>query len=236
MSKYLDKNGLNRYDEKIKEHITAQTEKAMSITSGGRSSIGTSTETGYMRIKDGAHAGTEQINLMYNLATSDNTLSLMYETSGDFEHDREFIIPTTDYVDSKVGDLTALTTTDKNDVVSAINEVKFTVDGLGEPYRLKDFTQTFTTALTIPSVTQDIDNTSIPNVDIAITGQEATDFAIAGLLKYEVFDASNKRLNCFPVCAFSMDGQKTLRVRMMVGGPNSKQAKKISGAILLKHR
>lgn len=135
-----------------------------------------------------------------------------------------------------IGKLEDLNTTEKSSLVAALNEVKFDLDGLGEPYRLKDFTQTFASAITIPSVTQDVANTSIPNVDIAITGQEATDFAIAGLLKYELKDASGNRLNAFPVCTFSMDGQKTLRVRMMVGGPDSKQAKSINGAILLKHR
>lgn len=117
-----------------------------------------------------------------------------------------------------------------------LDALQFTVNGLGEPYRLKDFQQVFGTPITIPSVTKDISNTSIPNVDIAITGTEAEEFAIAGLLKYEVKDASNNRLNAFPICTFSMDGQKVLRVRMMVGGPDDKAAKSINGAILLKHR
>lgn len=110
------------------------------------------------------------------------------------------------------------------------------IDALGEPFRLKDFQQTFSTAITIPSITTDIANTSIPNVDITISGTEAENFAVASLAKYEVKDASGNRLNCVPVCMFSMDGQKTLRVRMMVAGPNSKSAKSIAGAMLLKHR
>ena len=110
------------------------------------------------------------------------------------------------------------------------------IDALGEPFRLMDFSQTL--SITIPSVTQDISNTSIPNVDVVITGTVADDFAIASLAKYEVYDAASggNRLNVFPVCMFSMNGQKTLRVRMMCAGPSSKAAKRIQGAILLKHR
>ena len=124
----------------------------------------------------------------------------------------------------------------KTYVDDADANLQFQIDGLGEPFRLKDFTQTFTTALTIPSIMTDISNTSIPNVDITITGTEATDFAIAGMVKYELKDASGNRLNAVPVCTFSMSGQTVLRVRMMVAGPDSKSAKSISGAILLKHR
>ena len=124
----------------------------------------------------------------------------------------------------------------KDDVEISIADLQYQINSLGEPFRLKDFSQTFATAITIPSVTTDIPNTSIPNVDISISGEEAAEFAIAGMVKYEVKDASGNRLNCFPVCTFSMEGQKILRVRMMVAGNDSKQAKSISGAILLKHR
>lgn len=233
--KYLNNSGLSHYDTKIKDHIEDRIDtKSVKVTSSGGL-------TGKVLDSGGMVAGT------WGMSNTTNGYTVSYQQRGAIIPDTKELVDKTyvdttigteidTAVDSKVGDLTTLTTTDKTDAVSAINEVKFTVDGLGEPYRLKDFSQTFTTALTIPSVTQDVANTSIPNVDITITGQEAEDFAIAGLLKYEVFDASGNRLNCFPVCSFSMDGQKTLRVRMMVGGPNSKQAKRISGAILLKHR
>lgn len=110
------------------------------------------------------------------------------------------------------------------------------IDALGEPFRLMDFNQTLN--ITIPSVTTDVANTSIPNVDVIITGTVADEFAVASLAKYEVYDAASggNRLNVVPVCMFSMNGQKTLRVRMMCAGPNSKTAKRIQGAILLKHR
>ena len=115
------------------------------------------------------------------------------------------------------------------------------IDGLGEPFRLQDFTQQIN--LTIPHCNQDIANTSIPNVDIDLdiidpTGALNQDFAIAGLAKYEVYDATSggNRLNCWPVCSFSMNGQRVLRVRMMVAGSTAKTARRISGALLLKHR
>ena len=115
------------------------------------------------------------------------------------------------------------------------------IDGLGEPFRLQDFTQQIN--ITIPHCNQDIANTSIPNVDIDLniidpTGVLNQNFAIAGLAKYEVYDATSggTRLNCWPVCSFSMNSQRVLRVRMMVAGTAGKTARRIAGALLLKHR
>ena len=103
-----------------------------------------------------------------------------------------------------------------------------------DPFMLLDFGQTID--VTIPSCQKDIANTSIPNVDVSITEAMGADWAIASLAKYEVKDSSGNRLNVWPVCMFSMNGQKTLRLRMMAAGPNDKAAASISGAILLKHR
>ena len=115
------------------------------------------------------------------------------------------------------------------------------IDGLGEPFRLQDFTQQIN--LTIPHCNQDIANTSIPNVDIDLdiidpTGTLNQSFAIAGLAKYEVYDATSggNRINCWPVCSFSMNGQRVLRIRMMCAGNTGKTARRIAGALLLKHR
>lgn len=124
---------------------------------------------------------------------------------------------------------------DKKADTTVTDDLQFQLDGLGEPYRLKDFSQSFSPALTIPVVTKEVANTAIPNVDITISGKEATDFAIAGLLKYECYNGSS-RINAFPVCTFSMSGQTALRVRMMAGGTDDKTMTKIQGAILLKHR
>lgn len=164
------------------------------------------------------------------------------------------ICPTRDNVNN------ALST--KADLVpSAVNGEVLITDGSGQPqssgtdlatllndveagkeaFMLKDFNQQIN--ITIPSVTQDIANTSIPNMDIDLdvidpTGELNTKYAIAGLVKYEIYDATSggNRLNAFPVCSFSMNGQRTLRLRCMVGGPNSKTARRVQGALLLKHR
>lgn len=110
-----------------------------------------------------------------------------------------------------------------------------------EAFMLKDFNQQIN--ITIPHCNQDIANTSIPNVDIDLndidpTGELNTKYAIASLMKYEVFDATSggNRLNCWPVCSFSMNSQRTLRLRMMVAGSTAKTARRIQGALLLKHR
>ena len=105
-----------------------------------------------------------------------------------------------------------------------------------DPFMLLDFSLIID--VSIPSCLNDIANTSIPNVDVSITDELGADWAIASLAKYEVFDAETggNRINVFPVCMFSMNKQKTLRLRMMAAGPNAKTAKRISGAVLLKHR
>ena len=101
---------------------------------------------------------------------------------------------------------------------------------------LLDFNQIINSS--IPSCLNDISNTSIPNVDVLITDEMGADWAIASLAKYDVADAETggNRINVFPVCMFSMNSQKTLRLRMMAAGPNAKTAKRINGALLLKHR
>lgn len=124
-------------------------------------------------------------------------------------------------------------------IKTVTDDLQFQLDGLGEPFRLQDFSQSI--GITIPSVMNDIANTSIPNIDIDLdvidsSGKLNKDFAIAGLVKYEVTDSSGNRLNVFPVCTFSMNTQRTLRVRMMCAGNTGKWAVKIQGALLLKHR
>lgn len=126
-------------------------------------------------------------------------------------------------------------------VQSQINILQNEIDGLGEPFRLQDFNQQIN--VTFPCVTEDIANTSIPNMDIDLnvidpTGQLNQNFAIASLAKYEVYNAASggQRLNVFPVCSFSMNGQRTLRVRMMCAGSSRVTGLRISGALLLKHR
>lgn len=111
------------------------------------------------------------------------------------------------------------------------------IDALGEPFRVKQFS-TSTLNATLPCVTEDVANTSIPNIDMSITGEEGNNYQIAGMIAYEVFDAASggNRINCFPACQFTMDMQKTLRVRFMCAGTQRKTAKRISCWVLLKHR
>ena len=103
-----------------------------------------------------------------------------------------------------------------------------------DPFMLLDFAQTI--SVTIPVCTKNIANTQIPNVDISITDEMGVNWAIASLAKFEVKNDSGQRINAWPVCQFSMNGQKTLRLRMMCGGNADTAAANISGAILLKHR
>ena len=130
---------------------------------------------------------------------------------------------------------------DKSYVDTADANLQSQIDALGEPFRLQDFNQQINAV--IPSITTDVSNTNIPNVDIDLdiidpTGELNANFAIAALAKYEVYDATSggNRLNVTPICSFSMNGQRVLRVRMMCAGTTSKTARRIQGAILLKHR
>lgn len=138
---------------------------------------------------------------------------------------------------SELGDLSSLNTTAQTDVVSAINELKFSIDGLGEPFRVKQW-QDNSLNITIPSCTQDATNINIPKLTYTISGEEGEQYQIAGMIAYEIFDASSggNRINFIPVCQFTGNDQKELSVRGCVMGPNSKVAKRISAWVLLKHR
>ena len=115
-----------------------------------------------------------------------------------------------------------------------LSQLLFDVDAGKNAFMLYDYSRDGM-SITLPSVTSDVANTSIPNVDIDIGETMAETWAVAGMVKYEVFNGST-RLNAMPICAFSMDQQRVLRLRMMVAGPSSKTMTKLSGAVLLKHR
>ena len=145
-------------------------------------------------------------------------------------------LATQGYVDDAVGDLTTLTTTDKTSAVGAINELKSDVDGLGEPFRVKNWASTFD--ISIPFCTEDIANGSIPKMVFSIDAVEGAEYQIVGMIAYEVFDAESggNRINCWPVCQFTGNGQKELSVRFMCAGTTRKAAKRINAWVLLKHR
>lgn len=169
-----------------------------------------------------------------------NTLNIN-ETAPDSRGQTQTIynmnLPTKGYVDGQMGDLTALTTTAQTDLVSAVNEVKSGLDNLGEPFRVKQWTST-TLDVAIPYCTEDIGNTNIPKMVFTIDDTEGADYQIVGMISYELFDAASggNRINAWPVCQFTGNGQKELGVRWMCGGTTRKTAKRISAWVLLKHR
>lgn len=136
-------------------------------------------------------------------------------------------------VEALTGNLTDLTTDDKTNLVSAINEV---YEKSGEPFRVKNWAGLVDTS--IPVCTEDIGNTAIPKMTFTISGQEGVDYQIVGMIAYEVFDAASggNRINCWPVCQFTGNGQKELSVRWMCAGTTRKTARRINAWVLLKHR
>ena len=141
------------------------------------------------------------------------------------------------YIDGKLGDLSTLTTTDKTSAVAAINEIDFAVKGLGEPFRVKQWAANNLNVSILPC-TDDSANTSLAKMVFTIDGQEGIDYQIVGMIAYEVFDAASggNRINCWPVCQFTGNGQKELSVRWTCMGTIQKTAKRINAWVLLKHR
>lgn len=133
-----------------------------------------------------------------------------------------------------LGDLAALTTDDKSSLVNAINEV---YEKSGEPFRVKNWASNAIN-VEIPTCTSDLSNTQIAKTVFSIDGQEGIDYQVVGMIAYEVFDAAigGNRINCWPVCQFTGNGQKELSVRWMCGGTSDKIAKRINAWVLLKHR
>lgn len=141
---------------------------------------------------------------------------------------------TQSYVDGITGDLSTLTTDNKTNLVSAINEV---YEKSGEPFRIKNWANNALNVTIVPC-TSDAGNTSLAKMVYTINDVEGADYQIVGMLAYEVFDAASggNRINCWPVCQFTGNGQKELSVRWMCGGTTNKVAKRINAWVLLKHR
>lgn len=161
---------------------------------------------------------------------------------GDFDspmaYSSSFAQPTgKPYTDSVTGNLANLATTEKTNLVGAVNELKLGLDGLGEPFRVKQWGSN-TLNVEIPYCTEDIANASIPKMVFSIDDVEGADYQIVGMIAYEIFDAASggNRINCWPVCQFTGNGQKELSVRWMCAGTTRKTAKRISAWVLLKHR
>lgn len=145
------------------------------------------------------------------------------------------------YVDAnkptEIGDIALLNTNAKTDLVSAINELKIGVDAAGEPFRVKQWAANDLNVTILPC-TNDASNTSLAKMVFSITGQEGVDYQVVGMIAYEVFDAASggNRINCWPVCQFTGNGQKELSVRWTCMGTTQKIAKRINAWVLLKHR
>lgn len=133
-------------------------------------------------------------------------------------------------ITGRTGDLSALATTAKTDLVSALNEVKA---GADEPFRVKKFSPAFN--ITVPSVTSGTPHNSLPKIVLKTEGQEAADYQIVGMIAYEVFNASGGRINYIPVCQFTGQNQTELSIRGVVAG-DSEVATKIVCWVLLMHR
>lgn len=139
------------------------------------------------------------------------------------------------YIDTQTGDLTALTTDDKNNLVNAINEV---YEKSGEPFRVKNWAASWAAGMSIDPCTTDKGNTSLNKIVFSIDDVEGADYQIVGMIAYEVFDnvRGGNRINCWPVCQFTGNGQKELSVRWVCAGTTVKTAKRIDAWVLLKHR
>lgn len=136
------------------------------------------------------------------------------------------------YVDGKTGDLSVLTTDNKTNLVSAINEV---YEKSGEPFRVKNWAASGL-SVSIPYCTEDLANTSIAKMTYSIDAVEGASYQIVGMISYEVFDSNGQRINCWPVCQFTGNGQKELSVRWACMGSSRKTATKVNAWVLLKHR
>ena len=136
------------------------------------------------------------------------------------------------YVDGKTGNLSTLTTDDKTSLVNAINEV---YEKSGEPFRVKNWANS-SLNVSIPYCTEEVANTSIAKMTYSIDAEEGASYQIVGMIAYEVFDSNNQRINCWPVCQFTGNGQKELSVRWACMGSSRKTATKINAWVLLKHR
>lgn len=90
--------------------------------------------------------------------------------------------------------------------------------------------------ITIPAVSEDLDNTQLPKLVYTVPDEWKETYKVTGMMAYEVFDENNKRLNYIPVCQFTGQNSTELSVRGMVAGSSSKTAMRISAYVLLEKR
>lgn len=136
----------------------------------------------------------------------------------------------------QTNEVSSINLVSQNYTDSADAALQAKIDALGEPFRVKNWAGSIN--VEIPCVTEDLANTAIPKMTFSISGEEGEQYQIVGMIAYEVFDAASggNRINCWPVCQFTGNGQKELSVRWMCGGTTRKTAKRINAWVLLKHR
>ena len=109
------------------------------------------------------------------------------------------------------------------------------IDAVNETFRLYDFGQSVSGTLTPVTSNAAISGTSTGRIDIDIGAALAADWAIVGIVKWEIFNGTT-RVDSFPMYQFSMEQQRKLRVGYRTSGTENKAFTKIQGALLLKHR
>ena len=215
-------------------HVATKEYADKEVAKKGNAKITFDSDYQYLQIRD--DNGTD-IGFSQETANTVRVQEYAKDSRGQVQPIFDETLTSKTYVDGAVGDLTTLTTTDKSSAVNAINEIDFAVKGLGEPFRVKQWASN-TLNVEIPYCTEDIGNGSIAKMVYSIDAVEGADYQIVGMIAYEVFDAASggNRINCWPVCQFTGNGQKELSVRWMCAGTTRKAAKRINAWVLLKHR
>jgi len=129
--------------------------------------------------------------------------------------------------------LTVLENRINNNIVFDDTEIKNRLTALEDKrlMNLYDFTQSGNWVL--PAMTS---QASVVKIDVTLPDDVAADWKVAALAKYQLLDSNNKRIEAPLLYAFSMDGQKALRVAFRAAGVDDVTATVIKGALLLTHR
>ena len=131
----------------------------------------------------------------------------------------------------------ALSNTSPNPVQNKVITEKITELEDGRA-RIKQVYLSFANGLDVPPVTQDIQNTAIPKIDIKLSDAEAANWGIVGLTGWEFHDQEpgGSRVNYMPVCVFTQNNQTTLTIRGVAVGQNWKYIKRGVLWVLMRHR
>lgn len=236
-----------------------------SDSSGGFIKIGTG-DSSYITVYDGLNAVDMSVNFSgstdarLRMETQSSraefiaplneapTYTLIFEDTGEYGQDVVCDMPSVQYVDKIGADVSTLkvdTSALKTDVSalgeedasiwSAIGDMRDEIASSVEIFKVVKWDSS-NLDITVPSVNTDIANSDIPKLTFTITGETAEKYRVVGMLGYEVFDASNVRMNYIQVCQFTGQNSTEISVRGMVAGTQPKKAKKMSAWVLLKSR